>query len=45
MCHCLYRRYQTDRTFEYVNINSDIYEMNKTDIDIDDHGIFMYSIE
>ena len=45
MYHCLSGRHQSDRTFEYVNINNDIYEMSKIDRVIDEHGIFMFSIE
>jgi hypothetical protein len=45
MCHYLYRRHRSDRTFEYVDINTDIYKMSKIDIDIDEHVQFMCSIE
>ncbi len=45
MYHCFNGRHRLDRTFEYVDINTDIYEMSKIDIGVEDHGIFMYSIE
>jgi hypothetical protein len=45
MSYCFYRRRRSDRTFDYVNINSDIYEMSRIDRRTDDHGIFTYSIE